>query len=121
MKKADFILIGAAALVIAVLLIFLYGVNTGSGVYVNIEVDGRVIETLPLSSDAVREIETDGGINVLEIKDGEAVMSSADCPDGVCVAHKAISKSGESIICLPHKVVVSVSDKDGTAEIDAAA
>ena len=35
-------------------------------------------------------------------------MESADCPDQICVRQKAISKEGESIICLPNKVVVSI-------------
>ena len=46
--------------------------------------------------------------NVLMIKDGRAQMKSADCPDQICVRQKAISKEGESIICLPNKVVVSI-------------
>ena len=39
-------------------------------------------------------------------------MKEADCPDQICVRHKAISKSGESIVCLPHKVVVEISSEE---------
>ncbi|MGN0535923.1 MAG: NusG domain II-containing protein [Eubacterium sp.] len=123
MKKQDFIVIGVVAVVVAVLLILLYGVNKDSGETVVIEIDGKVVETLPLDTDAQREIETDdGGINVLVIKDGSAEMTSANCPDGICTNHKPINKSGETIICLPHKVVVSVvNEKDKDSEIDAVA
>ncbi len=49
-------------------------------------------------------------------------MTQADCPDGICANHKPIHKTGESIICLPHKVVVTViSDKSNDNEIDAVA
>jgi hypothetical protein len=123
MKKADFIIIGVVAVVVAVLLIFLYGVNSGTGDYVQIEVDGNVVETLPLDTDTTREISTDNdGDNVLVIENGSAVMTQANCPDGICTNHKPINKSGESIICLPHKVVITViSDKSTDDEIDAVA
>lgn len=122
MKKADFILIAVVAVIAGVLVFFLYGVNNSSGAYVQLEIDGKTVETLPLDEDIVREIETDdGGYNVLTISDGEAVMSEANCPDGICTNHQKIHRNGESIICLPHKVVVSIVNESGTDDIDAVA
>ena len=122
MKKADFILIGVVAVVAAVLVLCLYVFNSGSGDFVQIEVDGVVTDTIPLSNDTVREIQTDNGTNTLVISEGSAVMTQADCTDGICANHKPIHKTGESIICLPHKVVVTViSDKSNDNEIDAVA
>ncbi len=46
--------------------------------------------------------------NVLWIRDGKADMASADCPDQLCVHQKAISGRGETIVCLPNKVVAEV-------------
>ena len=48
------------------------------------------------------------------IKNGKVSMIKADCPDKICVNHAAISKKGETIVCLPHKVVIEVVDQDGT-------
>ncbi len=122
MKKADFIVIGAVAVVVAVLLIVLYGVNSNSGDYVQIEVDTKIVDVLPLDTDTEKTIKTDNGTNKLVIKDGKAKMIEADCPDGICVNHKSINRSGESIICLPHKVVVTVvNEKAQDDEIDAVA
>lgn len=46
--------------------------------------------------------------NLLAV-DGERVwMQAADCPDQICVHHIPIKGSGESIICLPHKLVVEI-------------
>ena len=121
MKKADFILIAVVAVVVGALVFFLYGFDR-DGAYVQIEVDGNITETLSLNEDAVLEIVTDnGGKNVLVIKDGEAEMSEANCPDGICKRHKKIHRNGESIICLPHKVVVSVVNEQKADEIDAVA
>lgn len=121
MKKADFIVIGIVLCVSAVIVALLYGFNS-TGNYVQIEVDGKIVETLPLDEDATRNIETDHGKNTLVIKDGSASVTHADCPDGICTNHKPINKSGESIICLPHKLVVSIiNEKSNDNQIDAVA
>lgn len=122
MKRADFILIGAVAAIAAVMLLFLYGGNSNSGEYVQIEINGKVTQTLPLNEDSEYEIESEnGGKNTLVIKDGKAKMTEADCPDGICKNHKAISRNGESIICLPHMVVVTVVKDSDSDDIDAVA
>lgn len=123
MKKADFIVIAVVAVVAGVLLFFLYGVNSNSGSYVTVEVDGEVVETFDLSKDTTFEIKTEnGGTNTLVIKNGKAKVTDANCPDGICTNHKEINKNGESIICLPHKVVVTVvNEKSSGDDVDAVA
>ena len=39
-------------------------------------------------------------------------MIEADCPDRLCVKQKAICKNGETIVCLPHKVVVEIRSQE---------
>ncbi len=51
--------------------------------------------------------------NTLLIKGGKADMIVADCPDQVCVKHTPVSKVGETIICLPNKVVITIESLDG--------
>lgn len=122
MKKADFILIAVVVVIAGALLFFLYGTNNNSGAYVQLEIDGKVVDTLPLDVDITREIETgNNGTNTLVIKDGYAKMVEANCPDGLCTNQKKINRNGESIICLPHKVVVSVVDDNSDEQIDAVA
>ena len=53
------------------------------------------------------------GTNVMQIKDGKVTMKKADCKDQICADHKAIEKSGETIVCLPHKVVIEIRSEDG--------
>jgi hypothetical protein len=49
-------------------------------------------------------------------------MEAADCRDQICVHHIPISGSGESIICLPHKLVVTVTGKqDNENDLDGVA
>lgn len=49
-----------------------------------------------------------GGTNRLVIKDGEASVIEASCPDQLCIHQKSINKSGETIVCLPNQLVVEV-------------
>ena len=84
----------------------------GAGDAVTVTVDGAPYGTYPLSIDTVVEIATDSGYNRLVVKDGQAMMETADCPDGICAAHRPISRKGESIVCLPHKVVATVVTAD---------
>lgn len=123
MKKADLIIIAVVAAAVGILIFFLYGLNSNSGSYVQIEVDGKVTQVLPLDTDTEYEIETvNDGANTIEIKDGKAKMIYANCPDGICTNHKEINRNGESIICLPHKVVVTVvNDYSSGDDIDAVA
>ena len=46
--------------------------------------------------------------NLISVTGGMVVMESADCRDQICVRHKPVSSKGESIICLPHKLVVEI-------------
>ena len=45
-------------------------------------------------------------------------MIDATCPDHICVNQKEISKTGETIVCLPNKVIVEIKGAD-SSELDA--
>lgn len=88
----------------------------GEGDTVTVSVDGKHYGTYPLHTDLTLSIRTgeDGEEeNLLVIRDGKAYVESATCPDGICAAHKPISREGESIVCLPHRVVITVQTSDG--------
>ncbi|MGN1377745.1 MAG: NusG domain II-containing protein [Dorea sp.] len=86
--------------------------NADDGIVV-VKVDGEEKGIYRLSEE--QTIEINGGTNILQIKDGEADMTEADCPDKLCVHQKAVSKNGESIICLPNKVVIEVKSSEQSA------
>ena len=79
--------------------------------------EGEVYGTYSLSQPQTVKIKNSKGktTNVLVIRDGKADMKEADCPDKLCVHQKAISAENESIVCLPNRVVVTVtnSKKEG--------
>ena len=49
-----------------------------------------------------------GAFNLFSVADGVVRMEAADCRDQICVRHRAVSAAGESIICLPHKLVIEI-------------
>ena len=117
MKRNDLILAGvlvAIALLSGILLFLL----RKPGNIVVITVDGQEFGEYPLDEDRVIDI---NGTNVIQIKDGEAKMIQADCPDKLCMDQKAISSSQESIICLPNRVVAVIEGERDPDGIDAVA
>ena len=54
--------------------------------------------------------------NILVIEEGKAYMKSAVCPDKICVRHRPINKSGQTIVCLPEKVTVKII-AEGTGKV----
>ena len=115
MKKNDWILVTVILVLAGVG--FLNYTNFGrqtTGV-VKVIVDGELLGTYSLEKEQEIKI---NDTNYLIIKDGQADMTEANCPDQICVDHKTISKNKETIICLPNKVIVEiVGGKD--VEIDA--
>lgn len=120
MKKHDFILI-AVILAVAAAVFCILHFTSSNGAYVTVQVDGKVTQTFSLSKDREYVIKSPGGgTNTLVIKDNKAYVSAANCKNQICVKHKKISKNGETIVCLPHKVVVSVTN-DSEEGVDLAA
>ena len=89
-----------------------------SGNWVVVEVDGSEYCRLSLLEDGEREIVTQWGSNWLVIQKGQAYIREADCKNQVCVHSNPIDQTGESIVCLPHKVNIYITGKN-ESETDA--
>ncbi len=116
-RVGDLILIVTVLLAAALLLLGLF-LLPARGDAVQIAVDGEVIATLPLSTDTTYVIPGVEGENTLVIEGGAAHVTAADCPDGICVGHRAISRAGQSILCLPHKVAITVIGGDTVVDAE---
>lgn len=106
-SKQDIMLIGGI-LVLSTACFLVNHFSRKTGYHVEISIDGKTVEEFSLDKDAVYEVEQDVGNNKVVIVNGEAAVTEADCPDKVCKKHSPISKVGETIICLPHRVVVEI-------------
>lgn len=113
MKKNDVIL-GGGILIAALLLFLVMHLTRGEeGNQIQITVDGNVYGTYSLAKDQVIEVKEKDFYNRIRIQDGKAYMEEANCPDGYCEEQGKISGRTQTIVCLPHKLVVEVLDADG--------
>lgn len=106
------VLVAAAAIALAVF----FFTRTAGG-YAVVLIDGEESARYSLSEDIEVTIttgENDDSYNILKIENGKAKVTSASCPDGICVNHKSVQYDGETIVCLPNKVVIRIdSAHDG--------
>ncbi|WMJ85695.1 NusG domain II-containing protein [Anaerocolumna sp. MB42-C2] len=120
MKRNDIILIIIILVFAAAGLLFM-NFTKKDGDMVVVKVDGKVYKELPLNKDTTFEITgVRGGRNLLVIKDGHADVVDATCPDKLCVNQRQIDKDGETIVCLPNKVVVEI-ESSKESDVDAVA
>jgi len=105
---ADLVLI----ILITALALFLMLIlsHKAKGERVIILIDGKETESYDLKQDQTVTISTEnGGRNVLVISDGVCYIKYSNCPDHICVREGKISREGQSIICLPHHLVIQIS------------
>ena len=121
-RKADLVVWIFVCTTFLVLLIAFLLTSKG-GELVQVRVSGKVVATYSMEQDGEYTIEgKNDGQNIVVIKNKKVYMKKADCPDKVCVNQGKISKVGQSIICLPHQVVVEILEKkDISSGVDAVA
>lgn len=82
-----------------------------------LSVDGQEIKSFDLSDQSqsytYRYEDKDGDYNLIEVKGDRIRIKEADCGDQICVRRGWIDQSGETIVCLPHKLVIEIKSSDG--------
>lgn len=119
-RKADIVLfcfLILSAGISAALILFRLSGPAGDVV---ITLNGNPYGTYSLEEDRRIEISGENYHNVVLIENGSVRMQSSDCHNQICVNHMPISRSGESIICLPHRIVVRIQGGK-EADVDAVA
>ena len=115
-KKADLILL-VAILALSILgYIFLRKTATPDA-QIEITVAGQEYASYPLNKDATYNIKTNYGYNIIVVNNGQVWVSEADCPNKDCMHFGKMTKEGQVILCLPHKLAVRIIG--GKAEGDA--
>lgn len=71
-----------------------------------------------VQSEDIPEVSRDGSYNLFSVTEGVVAMESADCRDQICVRHKPISAAGESMICLPHRLVIEISGGEDLSSME---
>ena len=111
MKRGDIkIIIMVVLLTIASYLIVFFIGNSSDERVLRITQDQVIIHEVVLSDDYdnVFEIKYNDEYNRVIVKGKEVWIEEASCLNQVCVRHKTISKVGETIVCIPHKLIVEI-------------
>ncbi len=117
--KTDVWLLGMLLLAGCAGLGFVSMQRTQAGSRVQLQVNGKMYGTYSLEKEQAVPVSVHGKVtNTLQIADGKAKMVEADCPDQLCIHQRAIAKRGETIVCLPNKVVAEVVGEEAP-ELDA--
>lgn len=115
MKKRDFILIFGIILIAGIVWLISSFSKSGTGEMLKISVDNQEYGVYDLRTDQVIVISDK---NSCRIENGRVVMEYADCPDQICVHASAIFQKGQTIICMPNKVVLEIVDGEIHSNID---
>ena len=76
---------------------------------------GNIRYELALDKDGVFRFD---GIDAgFEVKNGKIRLTEASCPDKICEKTGYIGSSGQSIICVPNKITVSVAGSDESVDV----
>lgn len=89
--------------------------------FVSIQVNGEEIKRIIFDKKMVGKkisIESEYGFNLIEIGDERIRVIEADCPDEIDIKQGYISKIGETIICLPNRMVIEIKGRDKDDRID---
>jgi hypothetical protein len=82
------------------------------GATVVVEIDGVTVATYSLFENG--EYSLNGGTNVLVIENGQAYLNYSDCPDHTCEKTGKIQYVGQTIVCLPNLLTITIKgEADG--------
>lgn len=110
MKKRDILIIGALLLTALALYLLAQASLGGEASTVVVTVDGEVVLRKPLAVNDTYEIrQEDGSVNVIVVENGSVYMKEANCRDGLCIHQGKMRNAAKTIVCLPHKLTVSLT------------
>ena len=66
----------------------------------------------PLKEDRIIQVNGVLGDYSIEIKSGKVHTLHSNCPQQVCVVRGWAYKSGDSIACLPNRILIKIEDKN---------
>ena len=107
MKYRADVLVIAAILLLALSMVLVTFLTKEEGAVAVVEIDGVKAGEYPLDVDGTFPL--NGGTNVLVIENGAAYLNYSNCPDHTCENTGKIRYVGQTIICLPNRLSITVT------------
>lgn len=105
MKKTDYLLI-FVLVIVALFFIIINQKNVGTTAAVYY--DSKEVLRFSLSEDNTYTVLGDLGDVVIEVKNNKVRIIEETSPNNICSKMGYIENSGESLVCLPNKIVVTI-------------
>ena len=80
---------------------------------VEISSDGKIVRICDLEKtpDQTFTIESKYGKNTIKIENSKISVVNSDCPDKICISMGELKSDLTPIVCLPHKLIISFTEK----------
>ncbi|SDC55083.1 hypothetical protein SAMN05421734_11123 [Pelagirhabdus alkalitolerans] len=123
LKPGDLFIIVLLLMISFLPLGYFYLQQSGDGDLVAvISLENEEVQEINLSEheeDTVFDVDTpDGETNTIEVSDGSIRIKSATCSDQVCVRTGFIDQVGQTIVCLPHQLVIEIQSQEPGQQSD---
>ncbi|HHX02579.1 MAG TPA: NusG domain II-containing protein [Firmicutes bacterium] len=122
LRKGDLLIFVVLMVIGGVMLVNNLRQEKPTGNVAILEIDGVIVEKFDLDSDLENyRAETALGYNTLEFANGAVRVIEADCPDKICVNFGWIKHVGQTIVCLPHRLIIRIANESSDLELDGVA
>ena len=106
MKTKYWILLLAALLVVSIGFSIPMLLPKEDAGYAEIISRNQLVTRVDLSIDCeIPIINSDGGKNIITVRDGKIGVTEANCPDHYCM-DRGMCSSGTQIVCLPNRLII---------------
>lgn len=106
----DYIII-ISVIILAIVIFVVTLPNVKPNIKVEISHDGKLIHSIDITDETIIQVD-DVYHNTIVIADNTVRVISSSCPDGICENFGVIRSQGESIICMPNKLIITIVGED---------
>ena len=111
------IIVVASLLILSFAVLLIVNLTKEEGAFAEVTVDGNAAGKYSLAIDGTYSL--NGGTNTLVIENGEAYMRDSNCPDHICENTGKIRHVGQTIVCLPNRITVTIiGDSNSDEAVD---
>ncbi len=121
MRKSDYILIAVLLCLAAIGWIFFHSQGQNKNKILIVQLDQTIIDKIDLNTiqgEVHRTIKVPDGTLEYRYDKSGAWIESSPCPDKICLHQGKITKTGDSIACVPEKVLLllELNKKEATED-----
>ena len=110
------IIVVSSFLLLSLTVLLVINLTKTEGAFARVTIDGEIVGEYSLAIDGTYSL--NGGTNTLTIKNGEVYMSYSNCPDHICENTGKVQYVGQTIVCLPNHLTITIVDEESQDSVD---